>query len=307
MISPSVLKLLDPAYVVACDGGSDDAWAELLEALDDEQALIGTSTYSRLFEVAANSGPEPQVWVALSPAAGRIASSEDEGGPRGICCAHFPLASGSVQQVESRELLRCDVAEVSATVGIWVAASPLFAGAHLLELCKACAGSGLYVTTNPEVAEWELLVREFFRLGLGWADLDRESERLFPDLLIHPDAFSGRNGIDGDAAWVLETAMHHLSMLNAHGVRIMKMSQPEVRIAEFASLGVEASPESPRVRGDAKAMEVRKFRFVRDSGSGAVSEKAVCEWHTKFSPTNGRIYYSIVSSSIAIGKICGHL
>lgn len=79
-----------------------------------------------------------------------------------------------------------------------------------------------------------------------------------------------------------EAILSHFGYLNDYA-QSEYLDSPDQFIAKAASKGVTLSPESPQTHKDSKAMDQRTFQIGGNN--------VLCEWHTKITPTEGRIHF----------------
>ncbi|WP_345850799.1 hypothetical protein [Shewanella algae] len=95
----------------------------------------------------------------------------------------------------------------------------------------------------------------------------------------------------------LPNLINHLDFLNREATKLYSADPlPDNFIAAAASKGVELSPESPKTRQNHAAMAQRNIT-IND-------KKILCEWHTKLTPTAGRVHFNLnISEPDAISEV----
>ena len=97
-----------------------------------------------------------------------------------------------------------------------------------------------------------------------------------------------------------DSIIKHLSYLN-DSAQFDYLNDSKKFINKAGSAGIDLSPESPNTHSDKEAM---KARTIQING-----HDVVCEWHTKITPTKGRIHFHFGSnlpskvSSVTEGKL----
>jgi len=103
----------------------------------------------------------------------------------------------------------------------------------------------------------------------------------------------------------------HLSYLNDYAnLHFNRNHQDHEIIALAGSQGVSMSPEGPRTRSNNRAMREREITIQ--------NVKIMCEWHTKLTPTTGRIHFNaksnrlddikrIIGEKVLVGLFVDHL
>lgn len=111
--------------------------------------------------------------------------------------------------------------------------------------------------------------------------------KAFPKLKFHNSV--SLEALDVDLNIHMKTVLIHLSFLNDefHNVgATCGWDLPRMQ-AIAATKGIDFSDESSNTKRDVKKMEFRK----RDFGTGEASYVICCSYHTKISPTQGRIHF----------------
>jgi hypothetical protein len=103
----------------------------------------------------------------------------------------------------------------------------------------------------------------------------------------------------------------HLAYLNDRVLVDFEESGDDRELSTRAgSQGVNMSPESHATRNDKSAMQQREVTVL--------GVPIICEWHTKLTPTHGRIHFypwavkhseftKLIGNKVIIGIICKHL
>lgn len=303
--APRLVELLDPLVVTRCSDGGLDAWMDLVATLEESEVLLGTFTYAKLFQLAASSDLLPDLWQALNGFAGRLVDVTEGDIGRHAALCHDGACYGSGGEERAVCLLRQDVACIPDNFGVVVVAERV--GESEGSACRDCRDAGVYFRHASDGDGHRFLVDEFRRLGCSFDQIEEFQDFLFPNLLFHERAWQGATKVSTSDDELRELCLTHLSVLDLHGAEIMAIDLPEVRIAEFSALGVVVSPESPKVHRDRKAMSARRFGFPRAEDAGRGEYNVLCEWHSKFFPTDGRVYFGLWQGVVHIGAIRSHL
>ena len=156
-------------------------------------------------------------------------------------------------------------------------------------------------------------LRLFFRTLPELEDLNNEeymanAADAFPDLAFVPKLASQFSHFRTKYREARPEVTRHLAVLNDDFQRIFEgygFKPHETQVA-LNDLGVNASPESPKVRANAKAMKQRDVEVdVVTIGHRTlnVGTTVRCEWHTKIHATADRIHFHPGKTAIAEGHV----
>lgn len=306
LTNPAVLSMVtDPSQV--------KQWILLIDEFESVSARIGARSFERLYELASGPDVPPDVWQLLSQLASRgygqsTPSEAADASLSGMLCGEHRAAAPVLSSTLPFDLLVSDLMCMPWHSGAIIAAMSQGHVADVLERSR-CERCGIYAEPLLGSAHENFWRREFLRCGLGFDSIGALSREMFPSVMFAPGWMGDVASIEGDAHANVELLITHLSVLNDFGPAYMGFTQPEMRIQQFASVGIEVSPESPRVHQQASAMARRTFDFeFRSAADDSVSVRARrCEWHTKMHPTSGRIYFCTEVDLVLVGKVCSHL
>lgn len=185
---------------------------------------------------------------------------------------------------------------------------------------------GLLTNWNYEDADWWNAVR-MYRLT-SWVEL-RSSVRIFFVVEKLPEAeLSNYSGIMFDSLYFhcplddiktvglkyfnsIGDIVKHLAYLNDRVLLDFQESSDDRELTTRAgSQGVNMTPESHATRTNRAAMQQREVTVL--------GVPITCEWHTKLTPTQGRIHFypwatrhsefgKLIGQKVIIGIICKHL
>lgn len=128
---------------------------------------------------------------------------------------------------------------------------------------------------------------------------------MFPNIYFHTFPSSGKLGLPGSMPAIVK----HLGWLNDKAIAAFKDPQQVIRVA--GSDGFDISPESPNTHRDASAMNERTIAIE--------GEALCCEWHMKFTKTQGRIHFCpfpksrkektllVTGNRVVVGVVAPHL
>lgn len=136
------------------------------------------------------------------------------------------------------------------------------------------------------VSEMPKVLRFLFVVfDLDEEDLEATQSAMFPGLYFYVFPTCKKLNVNGKV-WV-QTIIQHLSWLNDEAaIAFASRFQDVINIA--GSSGVEISSESPKTHRDAAAMKEREILIA--------TKPVLCEWHSKFEATNGRLHFNAFSS-----------
>lgn len=164
------------------------------------------------------------------------------------------------------------------------------------------------VTSQTDV---RLSLRSFFiSEKIPEKQLTMYSEAMFPSLYFHCPIQNIKN-LGVKYAKNIPKIIDHFSYLNDYILLDIKESSTDRELTTRASNHrVDMSPESNLTRNDKAAMKQREVTVLK--------VKITCEWHTKITPTRGRIHFYTdvhnhlefkkdIGTKVIIGIMCRHL
>ncbi|GAA3280315.1 hypothetical protein [Nesterenkonia halobia] len=303
--------LMDPEFVVPNSEmfESQKFWLRLAEASQDYASRIGISTYSYLEQLMA--GPVPSVipdgdfWSIVGSLAVRPATKCDRAVEpcRELLQTEYLPHWGDAGNASR---LLHDLSRLKAGPRVALRTVPECWNPSDHE-CDACRDLDIWkistrVGTSEDKDSVAALRREAYleRAPHSFSGLEEDSSYLFPRLEFSDEAWTNVDSLVGDPRDNLKNLVKHLGILNDSAPEIWRsVTGAHERKAYLGAHGVEASPESPKVRANSRSMRQRKFRFGED--------EVVCEWHTKLRPNANRIYFLVDGDRVKIGKIIIHL
>jgi hypothetical protein len=304
----SLITVFDPEVVIPSDRNRSNLefWARLEEWTADERPRLGPSTLEGVLEMIEDI---PTV-VGLSIAEfwkiiGRLVSRglEPSGHSRSICEMHIRADfTGSTANDKNVNRLLADLAGFDPSVGVVIATDASEGGSTLLKrACVSCDEQLLFVIESPKAPLTDAWRSTFLASRTASpSTLELAAVDLFPNLVFSHSAWSRVGTLSGSSGDLAGLLVLHLGVLNDHAPRIWRnRATTGSREMEFGSLGVEASPEGPRIHRFEKAMKDRTFEFD--------GRELVCEWHTKLKPNIDRVHFYVENETTYVGAIVDHL
>lgn len=133
---------------------------------------------------------------------------------------------------------------------------------------------------------------------LSLADIENHAGILFPRLNFSLTAWRHASKLKRHG---VKKVVMHLDVLSWHVPRIWETYPDQVRrIKELSALGIDASSENSNRHKDKKAAKRLRYRF----NEGVQT----CEWHTKFTYDDGRIYFHFTPQNhkVFVGELTSH-
>lgn len=147
--------------------------------------------------------------------------------------------------------------------------------------------SGFDINSNVLLKFYRELVLKF---NIDNEKLKQISDILFPDIYIHWDENKikiehlGKKNLS-----IVEWIFKCFAFLNDN--KKINYSENTFINTVKARWGLDLSPESYKTRKNHTAMNERKIKII-DKINNAKIVEITCEWHFKYSPTSGRIYFN---------------
>ena len=159
--------------------------------------------------------------------------------------------------------------------------------------------------------EVRLSLRSFFiSEKIPEKQLAMYSEAMFHSLYFHCPITNIKN-LGVKYSKNISKIIDHFSYLNDSASSDFKTIINDRELTTRAgNQGVDMSPESNKTRNDDAAMRQRKVTVLK--------VQITCEWHTKITPTRGRIHFytdahkhlefkKVIGTKVIIGIMCKHL
>jgi hypothetical protein len=292
------VSLIDPELVAPAEEHRSSLafWARLLDWELRSEFRLGEQTYRAYAAIAEHPPTIPDLpsgdfWRLFGTLASRLAKPS-AGDGAGEALLGYSAHWGSEDNPKALE------ADLRAHGGD----GPVFVGT-----VSECWSDESVLTNVSLIVDFEndrasALRAEWLAGSRSFDLMKARSADFFPFISFHEGAWSGFGDISGDKSANTQAVFAHLSVLNDLACSVwVECTQASDKEAHFASRGVAASPESPKVHKDGDAMAARWFSF-----SG---KRRLCEWHTKIHPTSGRIYFDVDPDlgRVFVGFIGDHL
>lgn len=298
--------IYDPELVAPSPSGWRDIrfWERLSERSRDRRFKLGQQSITRMLTLMATPPPTttispPDYYAIISKLASRVADNRGEIVQE---CDFVDLDGYTpfLGDSDNANIMRSDVAEMQRYGDVVVASDSRAWQALPKASCVRCSKQHLYLHGEGLGTAEAAIRSQFLNDGSSLSDLSVASSSLFPELVFSDSCWSRTHTLKGDKRWILCTIVSHLGFLNDSALQIWESTdRRDERIGRFGSAGINASPESPSTRGSQRLMKQRDFHFGE--------ETVRCEWHTKFTPKEGRVHFAIKDGVVHIGTIVNHL
>ncbi|MFG6491281.1 hypothetical protein [Microbacterium sp. P03] len=300
------MSILDPELVIPSERNvsSLEFWRRLDAWTARRDQYIGLQTLEALGELlgsmpAINGLPKHDLYRITGRIVSRPAPISDPA--RAICEPHFAAGySPFWGHPDNVARLALDIGSADATAELALATDlRAWPGKLSDPACSACATAPSQLLGTPS-DDPSLAWRAWLsRQSWGLPEMEAHAEKLFPRVHFATGAWTR-------AADALPRGMspavllHHIGVLNDHAQRIWRDHvDTRMREQQLGSLGIEASLDSPSTHKNKAAMDERKF--VVDGVT------VTCEWHTKITPTEGRVHFTVQEGRVIVGTIVDHL
>lgn len=305
-MTDEILTLLDPELVIPSERSAArlEFWRRLDEWTARRDLYVGFHTLAALGELLASM---PAVIglpkYDLHRIAGRIVSRPAPTADtlRPICEPHFGAGYSPFWGDPGNGALLAEDAGSTDPKAELVLATDLRAwpGDSSNPACPACSTAPSQLLGSPDDEPSRAWRTWLSRQPWGLPELESHAADLFPGVRFASDAWA-RAGEALPHSKSPASLLHHLAVLSDHAPRIWRDHlDTRMREQQLASLGVTASPESPSTHKNRAAMGERKF--VVDGTT------VTCEWHTKITPTKGRVHFAVRENLVLVGAIVDHL
>jgi hypothetical protein len=305
-MTDEVLSILDPELIIPSEYSisSLEFWKRLDAWTARRDQYIGLQTLVALGELlgsmpAVNGLPKYDLYRITGRIVSRPAPTSNP--TRAICELHFGAGykpfwgdPGNVAR------LAMDIGSTDAKAELALATDlRAWPGDSSDPACSACATAPSQLLGSPgddPSLAWRAWLS---RQPWGLPEVEAHAESLFPRVDFAAGAWSrATDALPGATSPAV--LLHHLAVLNDHAPRIWRDHvDTRMREQQLGSLGVAASLDSPSTHKNKAAMDERKF--VVDGTT------ATCEWHTKITPTEGRVHFTVQDDRVLVGTIVDHL